>query len=92
MNSKNKVVLGVYKTRDEASRAVDVLKTRGFMTSDVSVLMPELSGSQDFAHSKSTKAPEGAATGAGTGAVIGGTLGLLAGIGTLAIPNYSWNH
>src|SRR4030095_14402259 len=43
-------------------------------------------GTKDFAHEKSTKAPEGAATGAGTGAVLGGTLGLLAGIGALAIP------
>lgn len=39
-----------------------------------------------FAHSKGTKAPEGATTGASTGAVIGGTLGLLVGIGALAIP------
>ena len=35
---------------------------------------------------KATKAPEGAAAGAGSGAVLGGTLGLLAGIGALAIP------
>ncbi|MDZ4784759.1 MAG: DUF3341 domain-containing protein, partial [bacterium] len=33
-----------------------------------------------------TKAPEGAATGTLSGATIGGVLGLLAGIGTLAIP------
>jgi hypothetical protein len=35
---------------------------------------------------KATKAPEGTAAGAATGGVIGGTLGLLAGIGLLAIP------
>ncbi|MGB9244201.1 MAG: hypothetical protein WCC03_12675 [Candidatus Acidiferrales bacterium] len=35
---------------------------------------------------KATKTPEGATTGAGSGAVLGGTLGLLAGIGALAIP------
>src|SRR5205807_3353195 len=40
----------------------------------------------DFAHEKSTKAPEGTATGATSGAVVGGTLGWLAGIGALAIP------
>jgi hypothetical protein len=33
-----------------------------------------------------TKAPEGAAAGVTTGGVIGGTLGLLAGVGLLAIP------
>ena len=43
-------------------------------------------GVKDMGTVKNTKAPEGATTGAGTGAVIGGTLGLLAGIGALAIP------
>lgn len=44
------------------------------------------SGQKDVGTVKNTKAPEGATAGAGTGAVIGGTLGLLAGIGALAIP------
>lgn len=35
---------------------------------------------------KHSKAPEGGITGAATGGVLGGSLGLLAGIGTLAIP------
>ncbi len=88
MNGKNKAVLGIYKTRTEVESAVDALKADGFATSDISVLLPENSGSHDFAHTKATKAPEGAATGAGKGAVIGGTLGLLAGIGALAIPGF----
>ncbi|PIT99270.1 MAG: DUF3341 domain-containing protein [Bdellovibrionales bacterium CG10_big_fil_rev_8_21_14_0_10_45_34] len=86
MSDKNKVVLGIYQSRSEVERAVEVLKTDGFSTSDISVLMQDKAGSQDFAHTKGTKAPEGAATGASTGAAIGGTLGLLAGIGALAIP------
>jgi len=86
MSTKNKAVFGIYKTRADAERAVDTLKTDGFFTSDISVLMPEGNSSHEFAHSKGTKAPEGAATGASAGAVIGGTLGLLAGIGVLAIP------
>ena len=86
MSDKNKVVLGIYKTRSEVESAVDALKMDGFSTSDVSVLMPDSAGSQDFAHTKATKAPEGATTGASTGAVIGGALGLLAGVGALAIP------
>ena len=45
-----------------------------------------MESSKDFAHEKHTKAPEGAAAGAGTGGVLGGTVGLLAGIGTIAIP------
>lgn len=86
MGDKSKVVLGIYKTRIELERAVDALKSDGFPTTDISVLMPDSGGSQDFAHTKATKAPEGAATGASVGAAVGVTLGLLAGIGALAIP------
>jgi hypothetical protein len=64
------------------------LKVDGFSTNDVSVLMPDSAGSQDFAHVKGTKAPEGATAGASTGVVVGGTLGLLAGIGALAVPGF----
>jgi len=52
------------------------------------VLLPDNNSTKDFAHEKNTKAPEGTATGATAGGVIGGTLGLLAGIGTLAIPGF----
>lgn len=86
MSGRTKAVFGIYKTRIEVEKAVDALKADGFNSSDISVLLPDGSGSQELAHTKGTKAPEGAATGAGTGAVIGGTLGLLAGIGALAIP------
>ena len=86
MNNKNKAVLGIYKTRTEIEKAIDSLKNEGFFHSDISVLMPELSGSQDFSHVKGSKAPEGAVAGAGTGAVVGGTLGLLVGLGAIAIP------
>lgn len=88
MSNRAKAVFGIYKDRLETERAVSALKFEGFNTSDISVLLPDIAGSQRFAHEKGTKAPEGAATGAGTGAVIGGTLGLLAGIGALAIPGF----
>jgi hypothetical protein len=86
MAGKNTAAFGIYRTREQAENAVDTLTANGFRSTDISVLMPENIGTKDFAHEKSTKAPEGAAAGAGTGAVIGGTLGLLAGIGALAIP------
>lgn len=88
MSGKNKAVLGIYKTRAEVEQAIEALNSDGFLASDISVLMPENAGTHDFAHTKATKAPEGAAAGAGTGAVVGGTLGLLAGIGALAIPGF----
>ena len=70
----------------QAVQIVDALKTAGFSNTDISALLPDTQGTKDFAHEKNTKAPEGTATGVGTGGVIGGTLGLLAGIGALAIP------
>lgn len=39
-----------------------------------------------LATEKHSKAPEGGVTGAATGGILGGSLGLLAGIGALAIP------
>jgi hypothetical protein len=86
MAGKNTAVFGIYRTREQTENAVDTLVSEGFRTEDISVLLPENVGTKDFAHEKNTKAPEGATTGAGTGAVVGGTLGLLAGIGALAIP------
>jgi hypothetical protein len=84
--STNVAVYGLYKDRRGVDKAVDTLRLGGFRNTDISVLFPETFGSKDFAHDKSTKAPEGLAVGAGSGAVIGGTLGWLAGIGLLTIP------
>src|SRR5579872_809263 len=69
-----------------ACTIVDELKAAGFSNNDISVLLPDKTGTRDFAHEKNTKAPEGAVTGAATGGILGGALGWLAGIGTLAIP------
>ena len=71
---------------DHAENIVRSLKTAGFADDDISVLFPDKRTTRDFGHEHHTKAPEGAAIGAGTGGVVGGTIGLLAGIGALAIP------
>jgi len=81
-----KSVFCIAKSREQADRIVDQLKSANFSNNDISVLFPDKETSRDFAHEKNTKAPEGAATGAGTGGVIGGALGWIAGIGALAIP------
>jgi hypothetical protein len=86
MSNKNVAVFGIYATPGTAEAAVDHLLANGFTNSAISVLLPDDESTRAFAHEKSTKAPEGAATGVTTGGVIGGTLGLLAGIGVLAIP------
>jgi hypothetical protein len=81
-----KSVFAITQSQEQAGLIVQRLKEVGFTTNDISVLMPDKSGTRDFAHEKNTKLPEGAATGAGAGGVVGGALGLLAGIGALAIP------
>ena len=83
---KNTAVFGMFDTREQVNAAVDSLKASGFRNDDISVLFPDKQGTKAFAAEAHTKAPEGAAGGAGAGAVVGGTIGLLAGIGLLAIP------
>lgn len=83
---KNTAVFGIYKDTVSLGKALQGLRTAGFRSTDVSVLMPENLGTKDLAHKKDTKAPEGATTGGVTGGVIGGALGWLAGVGALAIP------
>jgi hypothetical protein len=86
MPGNKTAVFGIYQNAKQAERTVDDLTAAGFVNDDISVLLPDNASTKDFAHDKSTKAPEGTAAGVTTGGVIGGTLGLLAGIGVLAIP------
>jgi hypothetical protein len=86
MDSKKKAVFGIYASAAEAERAVDSLIAANFPNPSISVLLPDTRSTQEFAHEKHTKAPEGTTAGATVGGVIGGTLGVLAGVGALAIP------
>src|SRR5690242_390950 len=86
MAGKNTAAYGIYRTRELAETAVDRLLAAGFRNEDISVLFQDNVGTKDFAHEKATKAPEGTTTGVVAGGAIGGTLGLLVGIGALAIP------
>lgn len=87
MVAKKVGVFGIYSTRAAVENAADSLVRDGFPASDISVLLPEsLGGPNNMRTDKATKAPEGTAAGATTGGIIGGTLGLLAGVGLLAIP------
>lgn len=79
-------ISGIFHSREEVENCVDTLKVRGFQGPDISVLMPSIESSADFAYEKPTKAPEGAAAGASSGLVLGGALGWLVGAGALAVP------
>jgi uncharacterized membrane protein len=82
----NKAVFCIAKDLNQAETIVNNLNAAGFSTNDISVLFPDKSTTQDFAHEKNTKAPEGAAVGGTVGLGTGAVIGLLAGIGSLAIP------
>src|SRR6187401_1427966 len=81
-----RTVIGIVETHSQAESLVASLQSAGFSGNDVSALLPDKRGTTDFAHEHNTKAPEGAVTGAAGGGLVGGTIGLLAGIGALAIP------
>jgi len=84
--SKNNTVIGIVETEIQAEKIVNALQSAGVAPGDVSVLLPDKRGTRDFAHEHNTKAPEGAVAGVAGGGLVGGTIGLLAGIGALAIP------
>jgi hypothetical protein len=82
----DKAVFCLARTEAQAARIVEDLRVAGFSSNDVSVLLPDKSGTRDFAHEHHTKAPEGAMAGGAVLGVLGGAVGWLAGIGSLAIP------
>jgi hypothetical protein len=82
----NKSVLGIVDSQLQAESIVLELQHAGFLQSALSVLFPDQDGTRDFAHEQHTKAPEVALAGVGAGGALGGALGVLAGIGVLAIP------
>lgn len=84
--ASNKAVIGLVPSYQQADLVVGQLQGVGFAPGDISVILPDQQGTRDFAVEKNTKAPEASAVGATTGGVLGGTLGVLAGIGSLAIP------
>lgn len=79
-------VIGVYKTRDGASAAVDRLLDEGFGRDRVSVLVSEEAKDRWLTVSTHTKAAEGAAAGGVAGGALGALIIGLTSAGAVAIP------
>lgn len=86
MSGKGAPVFGIYNNRAGAEQGVHRLLECSYRNEDISVLLQDNVGTKDLAHEKQNKPPEGPAIGVVAGGVVGGTLGLLAGIGALAVP------
>ncbi len=79
-------VFGIFVTPGSMESAVDGLTSAGFSSNDISILMSDKGGWQDFTSERNVKVSEVATAGAEVGGVVGGTVGLLLGLGALAIP------
>ena len=82
----SRAIICIVKGRIEAEELVAQLKEAGIGTRAISVLLPGDAAGIDACAAARPDAPAPAASGGTAGSVIGGVLGLLAGIGVLAIP------
>jgi hypothetical protein len=85
-----KAVIGTVETHAQADAVVKQLTNAGFANKDISVIFPDPKGYNEtvtrVVDTGSKHVADGAITGVGAGGIFGGSLGLLAGIGLLAIP------
>jgi hypothetical protein len=79
-------VFAIVPNAVQAEAIVDELRVSGFSNNDVSVLFPDMEGTREFAHTNSTKSPEGAVIGGSAGGLLGGLAGWLIGLGAISIP------
>ncbi|MFT9847331.1 general stress protein [Aneurinibacillus sp. REN35] len=84
--NEDKKIIGVFHDHDEAVRAIETLKERGYRSEDISVIAKDRDRIDTIEEETDTKVEEGLAAGATTGGVLGGLTGLLVGVGALAIP------
>jgi hypothetical protein len=90
--TQNTMVTGMFKDRDKAEKAYNVVEARGYAKGDVNIIMSDKTREKYFKEDNTKiKAPNNTLKGAGAGSVIGGTLGAIVGaiaaIGTsLLIP------
>jgi len=76
-----KSVIGVFNNRDQAERAVNELRQRGFTTNEISIVAKEEERREGGGNTTNDLT-----TGTTTGGILGGLAGLALGAGALAIP------
>jgi len=86
MYKHEKHLVGVYDTENEAIQAVQDLKRQGYAAEDISVIGKNKEKVNEINDATGMKTEEGFVAGAATGGTLGGLVGLLAGVGALAIP------
>ncbi|AJY74619.1 general stress protein [Paenibacillus beijingensis] len=79
-------LVGVFEQEQQAVDAIEDLKRHGYSPSDISIVTRDRDRLSAMSEETGSMAPEGMAAGVTTGGIAGGALGLLAGLGALAIP------
>ena len=85
MAGQDAAAFGIFANVANAEAAIDRLTIAGFSNQALSVLLSDKDEARVVA-TENTTDPERVTAGAGVGGVVGGALGLLAGIGALALP------
>jgi hypothetical protein len=80
------LITGLFETEAAAEAAVAHLKEIGYTENEISVIMKDRRAGEEFAIATGATTMEGVGTGAAIGGTIGAVLGLLATIGSIAIP------
>jgi len=90
-----KLVTAVFRDRYDAERAFDYLHAKGYVDSEINVLMSDrtratfypLSNKEEDKHKAGTMATEGMGVGGAIGTAVGATIAAIAAIGSvLAVP------
>lgn len=89
-NNEQRHAVGTFVTREDAQFALQELRAAGFDMDRVSVIAKNVEPSESMGGAEvkpaSEQAKGGAAAGATTGAATGGLIGLIGGLGVIALP------
>jgi hypothetical protein len=79
-----RAMMGVFKDRDDADKAVDDLERLGYGMNDISVIMNEGTRMRAFGTEKGSRGGEGVAVGAAAGGALGAIVAGLTATGSIA--------